>query len=662
MIQTFLQLLAWFCWAALWAVGGVWMVRAAFRLQPREQMMIGIAVGFVVQNSLVNWLARVLPLPLTAWLAAALVFLVGAGWRIRQKGWRSLRVTFSAWQLLIFAIITAVYYQISRGLAIFDDYAHLPTVSIMATGDIPPHFPLDPQVVYGYHHFLLLFSAQVMRVAHAAPWEALDVGRALTFGLSVMLAALWVGRLTRSRVGMLMGGAMMAFGSGTRWLLLFLPHKILLWLGAKMQMLGSGASSGATLADALQHAWAMDGGGPLAFPFAFANGIYPPGVINALGANGLLSYGIFALLLLTFQRWRNWGGALLVALIFSTWGLLTEAELFLICLGWAVVAVGMAFHRRKFSLPASLWRSLGVIAAGALLGLIAGGAWTDLLSKWMTRLLIGVTPPSYQTVGFQLSLPAVVSSHLGILWLFNPAQLLVALAELGPMLLALPLLFTFGLRAFRLRRWMEAAMAATAFLSLAMLFVQFNGSTGVRNTPRLYVFMPILSLFALPLALWWSAHRAEWRRVLVAALFLISIAGGIVMAGVALVAGQNPVISYYLTPLDEKMYAAHWNQLAPKVMVFDSNVNRATALFGRFTNSSYTWYAEKPEWQQLTQSPTPAKLRAAGFQYAYLDEGDWQAMGAAGQRSFQDACVRKVDEVNDSQNHFRRLLDLAACP
>jgi hypothetical protein len=30
------------------------------------------------------------------------------------------------------------------GLAILDDYQNLPTTALIATGDIPPHFPLNP--------------------------------------------------------------------------------------------------------------------------------------------------------------------------------------------------------------------------------------------------------------------------------------------------------------------------------------------------------------------------------------------------------------------------------------------------------------------------------------------------------------------------------------
>ena len=75
------------------------------------------------------------------------------------------------------------------------------------------------------------------------------------------------------------------------------------------------------------------------------------------------------------------------------------------------------------------------------------------------------------------------------------------------------MLIRFGWRAFRLGRWYEAATAAAAVVSLALLCTQFTGSTGVRNTPRLYEFLPVCALFFVPLALafWLYYGGSHWR-------------------------------------------------------------------------------------------------------------------------------------------------------
>lgn len=668
-ITVFLShLLLMLAWGLVWSLGGTWLARVAFRLRENEGILVGVALGFILQNWLVNWLAWVIPLPWVSWLAAFIVLAAGGLLAWRLQGASGLRIALKVWPLVIFAGVLAVLYMVNRGLAIFDDFAHLPTVSIMAAGDFPPHFSFDPQVLYGYHHFLLLFSAQAMRVAGLTPWEAIDAGRALSLSLAVMLSALWVQRLTGSLVGGLLGGAMTAFGSGTRWLLLFIPHKVVLWLGRNIQMIGSGAGSGENLADALTRSWAVEGGGPVAFPFAFANGIFPPGVISMLTANGAVSFVVLNLLLLSCSRWRagRWSivAGALTAIVFSTWGLLTEAELVIFVGGWALVTfvylVRQARLRRSLRLPASLWQWLVVIGMGTLLGFLEGGAWTDLIRKFILRVATGTAPASYQTVGFQAGAPAVVSSHLGALSLLEPGQALVALLECGPLLLVLPLLAVFGWKAFRLGRWYESASAATAFLALSMVFVQFTGSTGIRNTPRLYVFMPVSAVFAVPLVWWWAARRAQAARAVAAVLGGVTLMGGLLMFGIEAVAIQHPVDSYFLTRADIQMYQAHWNQLEPGSMVMDARPSRATTLFGRFTNAAYTWYSFKPEWTSLLDNPDPVALQKAGYGYIYLDESYWDRIGPRGQDRLQDSCVRLVDEVEEG-SVFRRLLDVRDC-
>ena len=662
-----LSLLLLLPWAGLWLAGGVLLAAAVFRLRPHEYLMVGIAAGWLAQNWLANLLSMALPVPVGFWLASALVFLAGllALWRGRGRmagaGSQQWGAYVSLPQLLAFALVTLLFFQVARGVAIFDDFQHLPAASLIAAGDFPPHFPLDPDVLFGYHHFLLLFAAQVIRVGGLSPWAAVDLARALSFGLAVMLSALFARRVTRSLVGGLLGGLMVALGSGARWLLLLLPPALVNWLGLGVQLIGSGAGSGANLGEALVSTWAVEGVGPLGYPFAFANGIYPAGVMLAHTANGLTGFAVIFLLLLTHNRWRSSLGAVLSAIFISIWGLLGEAELPAIAAGWALVALAWAVTRKSLRLPRSLWAWLGVAAAGCLIGLIEGGALTDILVKSLARLSGQAVETSYQTIGFQLGFPAVVSSHLGVLSMLNPASLLVALCELGPVLLVFPLLAAWGIKAFRLRRWYEAAFAATALFSLLMLFVHFTGSTGVRNTPRLYVFLPYLAAFAVPLAWLWAERRAPLAMALVTGLGIVAVAGGVVMAGISLLAIQRPVYSYFLTPLDVRMARAQWNRLEPGALVFDPTPYRAPAVFGRHTDSGFTWYQSKPEWEALYQNPEPARLRAAGFDYLYLDDRYWNEIDPRLQPALTGGCARIVEEFDDRQGGFRRLLDLRDC-
>ncbi len=377
-------------WAALWLLGGIWLARAAFRLHPNEGFIVGIALGWLMQNWLANLLAQVIPAPAAFWTAAGIVFLGGGLAVALRQGWKALfGWAVSLPQLLVLVGLIYLSFSMGRGTAIFDDFQHLPTASVMATGDIPPHFVLDPKVVFGYHHFLLLFSAQLIRVGSLAPWLAADAGRAISFGLAIVLAALFAERITRSLVGGFLGGVVVAFASGTRWLLLILPPGLVAWLGRSIHLIGSGAGSGATLSEALVNSWAVEGAGPIAYPFAFANGVYPSGVIQTHNANGLTGFVVIFLLLLTFNRWRTGLGAVLSAVLISIWGLLGEAELPAVAAGWGIVALACILTNRTRPvvrrLPRALWVWLGVVAAGVLIGLLEGGAWTDLLLKTLAR-------------------------------------------------------------------------------------------------------------------------------------------------------------------------------------------------------------------------------------------------------------------------------------
>lgn len=648
-------------WAALWLAGGLGLSTAVFRLRPNETVIVGIAAGWLLQNWLANFLSMVLPVPVGFWLSAGLVFAAGLGAVLRAGRSALVGLRLSVPQVFVFTLLIFFFFNIARGTAIFDDFAHLSTVSLIAAGDFPPHFALDPDVLYGYHHFLLLFSAQLIRLGGLSPWASLDAARALTFGLAVMLSALFAQRLTRSLTGGLLGGLMIAFGSGARWLLLLAPPAVTAWLGRPVQLIGSGFASGETLMEALTSTWAVEGAGPIGFPFAFANGIYPPGVLHGHSANGLTGFVVIFILLLTFNRWRGFAGAGLAAIFLSIWGLLGEAELPAIAAGWGMVALAWAVVHRSLRLPRSLWTWLGIVAAGCVVGLLSGGALTDILLKAVSRSAGQAVETSYQTIGFQVGLPAVVSSHLGVLPMLNPAALLVALAELGPVMLVFPLLVVYGLKAFRLGRWYEAAAAATVVFGLGMLFVQFTGSTGVRNTPRLYVFIPLLAAFAAPLTWMWVLRRTGWVKAAAASLGLTAVFGGLVMGGVIMIAAQRPVYSSFITVLDARMAAAHWNTLEPGALVFDSTPYRAPALVGLPTDSSFTWYRSKPEWDALHRAPDPYALRAAGFRYLYMDNRYWEEISPDLRDALSGACVRVVDEVTDKQGAFRRLLDLENC-
>jgi hypothetical protein len=645
-------------WSTLWILGGIWLASSAFRLERGALLLAGLGIGLATENLFANLFGRFLPLPAAFWVAAGCTLLLGLGLALRDGPRALLRLPWDWGGFLSVTLVSLLAFGLGRGFGIFDEFLQLPTISLLATGVIPPRFALDPSVPYDYHYFMLLFSAQVVRIGGLHIWTALDLVRGLATGLAVTLMFIWTRRLTHSKTAGLLGSVFILFASGSRWLLLLLPTSLLKSISSGLTLLGSGLASGGNLGKALVGPWVIEGGGPIPFPFAFANGIFPAGILSQFVANGLTETAFTLVLLLTFTRWRStWRGILVSVLVISAGMLLNEAGVLLEIGGLGLAVIITVVRQRTFKLPHSLWGWLGAVTGGQLLGAWQGGALAGITSQWLGLS----SSSSYHTIDFSLSFPpTVVSSHLGVLSLVNPGQALVALAELGPLLLALPLLVIWGWKAVRIGRWYEAALVGEALLALGMLFVHFTGSEGIRNTSRLYRFMFVLSIFAVPLGWNWAVRRAGTLRWVAAAAAGLSIFGGLVLFGIELPALQRPVSTYFLTNMDVSMSDRFWNKLEKDALIFDAVMYRAPTVLGRFTNSSITWYSIKPEWGVLLKEPYPKKIRAAGYSYAYMDNFYFRNLSSDIQQAWNAPCVKVTGEIV-VEGLWRRLYNIQAC-
>ena len=345
-------------WFSAILVGGWLLVRAVFHLSDSESIFVGIAVGIILETVFTAIFCRWIPIPVGFYVCAGLVFLIGvvAAWQgrisLRGLNWRPFL------HLVPFILITLVMYNLARGMGIFDDFAHLPVVSLVAAGDIPPHFPLNRSVTYAYHLFLIYFAGQLTRVGDLFVWSAMDLARSISFSLAMYLGGLWTSRLTRNRMVGWLGGAFIAFGGGARWLLLLFSPDFLESISKQITLIGSGASSGYTLAGALLSEWRIEGVGKLPIPFAFSNGIMQPGVLSFEGANGMMGVVILLVLLLTCTRWRNRMAGVVFALVISALSLVAEADLMLVFGGWVVVSAVWIICNKSLRLPTRL-RAMG---------------------------------------------------------------------------------------------------------------------------------------------------------------------------------------------------------------------------------------------------------------------------------------------------------------
>ena len=429
MIHKLLELIPFLLWLLSWTIGGWLLADAALRLPRRFIFGVGLALGAVAQTWAANLLGFFLPAPV-AFLGGGLVTLtlgLAFFWPFRLGKLRRALVPESWVQVVVFFAIVYIFTAIGRGLGLFEEYQNLPTISLLARGDIPPLFALDPKLRFGYHYFMLLFAAQVTRLGHILPWNALDFTRGLFFGLIMLLTYLWVGRMTRSRVAAYAGTLFAAFASGTRWLLLLLPPAWVANLSQNITLLGSAAQSVSDLPHGLTLPWNVDGGPPIPFPFAYVNGISLPHVLDHGGAAMMVTM-LVILLLIVYRFWRDWRGGVVMTILLAALANLSEHIYIVMVFGLGLALVVHWIRSHSWKIPRDFLPWIAAVGISAMFAAIQGGVLTELVRGLLGLQAGAAEGGSYFTVGFAFNLhPTVISGHLGLLDLTDPRQLVLAL-------------------------------------------------------------------------------------------------------------------------------------------------------------------------------------------------------------------------------------------
>jgi len=662
------SILLFILWCFLWSMGGLWIVRSSFHLYKREETLAGIAVGMILENFLTNLIAQLISLVPAIWVASGLVFVIGLTFSFplsKEKLKSMFRFSIFPGQIIALLALTYVLTVTGRGMAILDDYQNLPIASVLATGDIPPHFPLDPEVQMNYHYFELLFSAQLMRVLGLSVWTSVDLMRGFGRSLSIILSSFWIWRVTRSGVAAFLAGGFGLFAGGTRWLMLLLPVGLLKKISTNLHMIGTGAATAPDFLTALTAPVGIDGAGVFPLPFAYFNGMNYPSIWLYHAGAGAISSSVGAFLLLSYNRWRDWRGGAVLVMMLAARTLGSEASIVNLALGLGIVAVIYMIVNKSFKIPSAILKWVYVLIPAGIIVAFQGGVITGVFSGLLSRLM-GQESSSYFSFSFALSWPpSFLSSHLGELSLGNPYQLIAALFEIGPMLIVLPLVFIWGYKAFRAGRWYEAALIVLPLVYIPILLIQYTGNAGPTALNRLQGKMYGLASGNFAFAsLWlWGKNRKEVVKAGIAFLLFVSMFGGFVLFGMQLISAPKPVYSYYLSVLDARMEAKYWDKLEKDAVIYDPIASRPAVVFGRPTNSGITWYESKPEWEALSSNPDPVNMSDAGFDYVYVGFDHWDKHENEYQRMLENPCVRLVDEVvfEEYPYDFRRLMDIQSC-
>jgi hypothetical protein len=664
---SFVDIASFFILCTLWALGGLLITGNAFHLKAREKLVAGLAVGFLLFIVLSNLLAQILPLTAAYWTSSGIIFLSGLGLAIRsKKGLQSNLRFLSGWpQAVILFFVILVFTLILRGLAIFDDYYHLPMISVMATGDIPPHFYLDPSLHLPYHYGLQVFAAGMVRLGGFFPWSAWDISRAIVFGFTVILAWLWIRRVTGAQLPAYLGSGLLTFGGGARWLLLLIPSSLITRMGANLHMDTSGIAAGGNLVTALTNRWPMDGGGPIPFPFAFASGILEP-LNMQLGATGAMwEMTILLLLLLWRPRISSLAGTLTIGLVLASLALSAEHVFALLVAGMVVIFLVNLIRNKLRHRPNRLntLKTWGIpLAISTILALFQGGYITGGFMSLLSRL----TGQSYPMVttdfqGFSLRWPpAVPSGHFGPFSLFDPGQIIIMLAEAGPALILLPIVIIYWLRKFSKANHLSQVLAVGAVLSLLFpIFFRYGLDFDITRLVGATLWLSYA--LAFPILWLWLVNARQGYRPLAGLGYMVAVYAGLVMFAVELIAIPVVQTTYYLLYKESAFSQLYWNRLEKDAQVLDSKPERAVLLFGRASFAGTDVYKHSPIWEALIASPDPASVASAGYSYVYMDENWWQKLSPQIQTAYNQPCVQLVAEIELARSQTRKLFKVQAC-
>jgi hypothetical protein len=657
-----LEVLTLVVWAIPWIAGGMLLAMGVFRLRRGELAIVGFSLGLVIEIWLANLLAQLVTVPMAFWMASFGILLVGALAAGVQGNWQI--PALRPWTWLALVALAFLFNAIGQGLGVFDDYQNLPTVSLMAAGDVPPHFALDPSLRFGYHYLLLLLAAQIMRLGNILPWTALDLARGLILALPLVLVAHWAYRLTGRWLVACLTCVVFALAGGTRWLLLLLPASWVARISDQITLIGSASSSAPSLAEAMISPWKIDGAGPIPFPFAFYSGVNQPYIMlyTGIAGSGVL---ILMLLLLTATRWQNRGGAIVTVVLMASLAIANEIAFLLVGIGIVLSAlVGVALRpNRVRTRDAAMW--LGVSLAALAVATMQGGMLTEVMKSGFSHSAASAS--YFDPTPTLVWPPGIVSAHMGALSVANPLQLLVAVLEIGSIVLVTPAVLIRGWRAIRRGHWLEAGIIASSVGLLGAMFLSFKGPLFTAAPRLLSGWLFVCSLYFVPLVWAWSAKRSDPWRMGAIAVGAAGCLGGLVLLATQLAAIQRPVYSTFITQLDASVAEDHWNQLEAGALVFDPLVYRAPTVLGRPTRSSPSWYSRSEDWERLRDSANPFELRHAGFAYMYIDGQYWEGLDPKQQERLADACIRQIGRVDgvrsetDYTKDFRLLLDIRAC-
>jgi hypothetical protein len=648
----------------LWGFGGYLLIQKHFKLPNEEAPLISLGLGLVLNAWVSNWLGRLLPTTYAFWASAGLVIFIGLIVSLPLQIKRPSFNKFPIFQVLFFSVMVLCFTLIGRGFGFFDDHQNLPPVSIMATGDIPPHFAFNPDLMFGYHYFLLLVGSILVRVTGAGPWTALDIARGLTLALTIFLGGFLAYRITKNRFAQIFSIIVILFAGGARWISLLIPASFLRNISSSISLIGTGADSGPNFVTAILKTWKIEGEGPLPIPFMYSSGLDPSFSMfhNGWGTSAIMI--VLLLLLLAGIRKSTFISWLPFVVLLSSLALANEVTFAFLYVGFVLSAAYWSINHRSIKLlfaDRGFLSWLAVFVVAGIFALVQGGMLSEIFFGFFKKSVASPTD-TYFKVSFTLSLPAILSSHLGSLSLLNPYHWLPILGETGLVIFALPLVVKEIPSSIKKNEWLESAWIMSLFVSLFMIFFQYTGNAGPTAISRMQAhFLSVVKVLAVPLVWLWVKKYGEDVKLAVFGWGVITVFSGIALFGVQMAAMTQPVYAIFLNNLDGQMFQRNWDTLRPDTMVFDHVYPRSATIFGRPIRSSKTMGETLPAWNKLNKKPDPILIHQAGYDYFYSDLRYLLKYKSV----IKGDCMQQVDKIEVIEKgkllDGRYLFDISTC-
>jgi hypothetical protein len=651
--------------AFTWVVGGWLIVSHAFKLRSEERLLTGIGTGFLLFIGFANLFAHVFKDGGAYWASALCILIFGIilAWRAKRRPWLD-KADLKSWpQLLALALLTWLFFSIQLGLGLFDDFEQLPMISIMGTGDIPPHFYLDPDFYFAYHYGLQVWAASLINQARLLPWSAWDLTKAVAIALTLVLGWIYVKRLTRSGLAAWMGSILLTFASGTRWLFLFLPYSTLIKIQEDLKLVNSATDIGNEFASVIASPLAMAGQGLVPFPFAYHNGIFTP-VISVLGHSGAIPYVIALVLLLLLARTEiGIAASLTLSVIFGVMALGAENMFTFVWIAMVIILTIVLIRNRnknkRINRQVLLW--VVVLFISAVLSAFQGGFITETVRGILGRLAGDVAAQSSNVYHFSLRWPpGLYTSHLGVLSLFKPLELLTLVIELGPILFLAPMAIIYSTRCIKRGAWLPASLGISGFLLILFpFFVAYGVDRSTTRLPATGLWLWLV--ICIPLLWRLAVSRGQWLRNLLIILYGVSIFGALIIFGIQMTTMPNPQNTYFVNPADARFSRMYYDQFPEGTQILDRIPYRSVTIFGRAVKAYESVYDPLPGWPELIKDPDPIAVLDAGYQYIYMDETWWAAIPEVTRKELEFGCAVYVGTPEYYKTSARWLIDLSGC-